>query len=348
MDPLSLMAIIGGGSSLLSGLLGSTAATQASQAQAQAAQYAANLQNQMFQTGASQITPYAGLGMGAGGNLAALLGVGGGPSALSGSPTAGTNWSAFLPKSTISAGPSTFAAPQGSTFSPTMDFLSQFPGYQFALDQGLKATTNAFTAQGQGGTSSPTAMVPGAGGPSNMAGGAPGLGPSGNLGKGLANYAEGLASTTEQQAYNQWLATNQNAYQQWLQGNMGAFNQGQAIGNLGLAANQQQFGQWFSPLQQQLASTLGLTQLGAGAAGSLMGGANTAGANIGQSIMGLGNAQAAGTIGSTAALTGALGGASGAAQQYALLSMLGLGGKSMGSLPGVTGIAGSMPVPTAA
>jgi hypothetical protein len=57
--------------------------------------------------------------------------------------------------------------------------LANTPGYQFTLDQGLKATTNANSAMG--------------------------LANSGVEGKGLANYAEGLASTTFQQQFQNWL-----------------------------------------------------------------------------------------------------------------------------------------------
>ena len=59
-------------------------------------------------------------------------------------------------------------------FQPTMAQLSRTPGYQFALQQGTQATQNSFAAQG--------------------------LGQSGAALKGAANYAEGLASTTYQQA----------------------------------------------------------------------------------------------------------------------------------------------------
>jgi hypothetical protein len=68
-------------------------------------------------------------------------------------------------------------------FNPTMEDLAKTPGYQFALDQGLQATQNSYAAQG--------------------------LGVSGAAMKGAANYAEGLASTTYQQQFQNYLAQNQ-------------------------------------------------------------------------------------------------------------------------------------------
>ena len=41
-------------------------------------------------------------------------------------------------------------APLTSQFQPTMAQLEQTPGYQFSLDQGLKATQNSYAGQGLG------------------------------------------------------------------------------------------------------------------------------------------------------------------------------------------------------
>ena len=73
-------------------------------------------------------------------------------------------------------------APLTSQFQPTMAQLENTPGYKFSRDQGLNAVNNSFAAQGLGG--------------------------SGALGKGLANYAEGLAGTTYQNAFNNNLLQN--------------------------------------------------------------------------------------------------------------------------------------------
>lgn len=71
-------------------------------------------------------------------------------------------------------------------FAPTMDELSKTPGYQFALDQGLKSTQNSYAAKG--------------------------LGVSGAAMKGAADYAEGLAGQTYQNAFQNDLATKSQIY----------------------------------------------------------------------------------------------------------------------------------------
>lgn len=77
-------------------------------------------------------------------------------------------------------------APLTKPFNPTMADLEATPGYQFTKDQGLKSVQNSFAAQG--------------------------LGSSGAAIKGGTNYAEGLASTTFQQQFNNYLAQNQQIY----------------------------------------------------------------------------------------------------------------------------------------
>ncbi len=72
------------------------------------------------------------------------------------------------------------------TFNPTMEQLSQTPGYQFALQQGELATQSSYAAQG--------------------------LGQSGAALKGAAGYAQGLASTTYQQQFQNYLQQNAQTY----------------------------------------------------------------------------------------------------------------------------------------
>jgi hypothetical protein len=67
-----------------------------------------------------------------------------------------------------------------------MSALAQTPGYQFTLQQGQLATQNSFAAQG--------------------------LSASGAAVKGAAQYAEGLASTTYQQQFQNYLNQNQQIY----------------------------------------------------------------------------------------------------------------------------------------
>ena len=69
-------------------------------------------------------------------------------------------------------------------FAPTMDQLAATPGYQFALKQGQLATQNALS----------------------------GTQPGGAAAKSLINYSEGLASTTFQQQFQNYLAQNQQVY----------------------------------------------------------------------------------------------------------------------------------------
>jgi len=107
----------------------------------------------------------------------------------------------------VSAGTSALTSLEGmagqANFAPTMEQLQQTPGYQFTLQQGLLATQAGSSAQGMG------SAVAGVG-----SGQTPGIGASGPLGKALANYAEGLASTTYQQQFQNYLTQNQQNYNQ--------------------------------------------------------------------------------------------------------------------------------------
>lgn len=136
--------------------------------------------------------------------------------------------------------------------------LRATPGYQFALDQGLKSTTNAFTAQGLGGAG------------------------SGNLQKGLINYSQGLADTTYQQQFQNYLAQNQ-----------------------------QQYGMYAGP-----------SQIGAGAAGSLSQAAGAAGSGISNMLAGIGNAQAGAYTSGLSSIGAGLGGAASAYTLPSLLQYL--------------------------
>lgn len=121
------------------------AAQSAAQTEANAANYAANLQNQQFQTTQANLAPYMNVGTQALPQYLNLLGLGS----------------------------------QGT--AGIQSALSNMPGYQFSLQQGLKAAAN------------------------NAAGS--GLNLSGAQQKGLANYATGLA----QNNYNTYLSNLQNA-----------------------------------------------------------------------------------------------------------------------------------------
>lgn len=153
-------------------------------------------------------------------------------------------------------------APLTKAFQPTMAQLAATPGYQFSLQQGLEATQNSYAAQG--------------------------LGASGAAQKGAANYAEGLAGTTYQQQFANYLQQNQQIYNMLGQQNSLGENAAAGAGNAGLSA----------------ASTAGNF--------STSGAAATAG----------------GTIGAANAFTAGVGGASNAASTAALLAGSGLFGSS--------------------
>lgn len=141
-------------------------------------------------------------------------------------------------------------------FNPTMQDLESTPGYQFTLDQGLKGTQNSYAAQG--------------------------LARSGAAMKGAAQYSEGLAESTYQQQFSNYLSQNQQIY------NMlgGVVQTG-----LGAATNTANMG--------MQAASQASNYLTSGAAAS-----------------------AAGTIGSANALSAGIGGIGSAVQNYAMMSML--------------------------
>ena len=77
-------------------------------------------------------------------------------------------------------------SPLLAPFQPTLSQLQQTPGYQFTLQQGEEAAQNGFAAQG--------------------------LASSGAAQKGAINYAEGLAGTTYQQQFQNYLTQNAQEY----------------------------------------------------------------------------------------------------------------------------------------
>lgn len=151
-------------------------------------------------------------------------------------------------------------APLTAQFQPTMAQLAQTPGYQFSLQQGLESTQNSYAAQG--------------------------LGASGAAQKGATQYAEGLAGTTYQQQFSNYLAQNQQIYNMLGGLNSQGENAAAGVGNAGINA--------------------------ATTAGNF----STSGAA----------AQAAGTVGAANALTSGISGATNAASTGALLAGSGLFG----------------------
>lgn len=230
--------VLGAGASIYSSNVQADAIKQASLEQAAAAGNAQAQQQLMFNQVQQNLSPFMQGGQQALTQLQGLTGTGEGGNPLT--------------------------APLTTPFQPTMAQLEQTPGYQFSLDQGLKATQNSYAAQG--------------------------LGASGAAMKGAANYAQGLASTT---------------YQQQFQNNL---SQNKQIADI---------------LQNQV-------NTGANAAAGLSNAGIQSTALSNQAAMSGAAAQAAGTVGSANALAGGVTGATnalgGAATSYALLNTLKNGG----------------------
>ena len=179
-------------------------------------------------------------------------------------------------------------------------------------------------------------------------GSAAGLLNSGSTLKAMANYSQGLAGTSYQNAYNRALTTyntNQQGYQ--------------TLANLGTNANSQQiqagsvYGSQIGQLaglqsgtNMQGASMLGNTAMqGAGLLSNTamqgnqwIGNQTMTGANLaGNFLVGAGNAQAAGAIGQANAWSNALGGVGNAAINYGQM-------QSLSNLLASPGVTGSMPI----
>lgn len=100
-------------------------------------------------------------------------------------------------------------APLTKPFNPTIADLEQTPGYKFTLDQGQKAVQNSYAAKG--------------------------LGQSGAAQKGAVDYAEGLAGTTFQQQFQNYLQQNSQIYN--MVGGIAGSGQNAAAGTGALALN---------------------------------------------------------------------------------------------------------------
>jgi hypothetical protein len=131
--------------------MSSSASRSAASKQADSANYAAQLQNDQYQQNVDNLKPFTDFGKNNIDSLQSLLN----NPAL----TQGFYYDKFS--------------------APTAAQAQQTPGYQFTLDQGLKATQNSAAARG--------------------------LGTSGAALKGAANYATGLADSTYNDVYNRAL-----------------------------------------------------------------------------------------------------------------------------------------------
>jgi hypothetical protein len=194
-------------------------------------------------------------------------------------------------------------APGGSLtqqFSFNPSDMESDPGYQFTLNEGLKALTNSASARG--------------------------LVSSGATMKGLEGYAQGLAGTQFQNSYNRALNTFQTNHNNTL----GALT---TLANFGQNANSQAIGIGQNYGNQTSANDM---SLGNGLANVSMNGSQYVG-NVGlqgaeaagNARMGAANGAAAGTMGSANALAGGVAGFTNAAMTGA--NAFFNGGKSMPS-----------------
>lgn len=182
---ISAVATVGG--ALISGRSASSAANT----QAQAAQAATGAQLDMFNQTREALGPYMTAGLPATNALLALTGAG--------TYTGGTGTEALTFHPSTQPGQDALASRLLKPFEDTalggggglegdarFEALKQTPGYQFTLDQGLKASQAGYAARG--------------------------LGSSGAAMKGAANYATGLASGTYNQQLANYLAQNQQIF----------------------------------------------------------------------------------------------------------------------------------------
>ncbi|CAJ0899812.1 hypothetical protein R6138_04376 [Ralstonia thomasii] len=143
--------------SLAGAAMTSSAAGDAAQTQADAANRSADMQNAQWQQTQANLRPFIDFGTGAINPLRTAMGY-------------DTNWN-LDPNNILNQ---TFKAPSANDAAAT-------PGYQFTLDQGLRAVQNSAAARG--------------------------LGTSGAAMKGAAGYATGLANSTYNDVFNRALQT---------------------------------------------------------------------------------------------------------------------------------------------
>lgn len=175
----------------------------------------------------------------------------------------------------LSGMPTAAQAPQAPgpfVWNPTMEGLAATPGYQFTLDQGLKAVQSSAAARG--------------------------LGMSGAAMRGAADYASGKASET----YNQQLTNALNINTQGLNiyGKQLAGYQAQGT------QFQNQFSDYWDNQKNPFSQYYDLARLGANSAASQATSGTTAASNIGNAALAQGQYQGAGIAQAGNALAGTI------------------------------------------
>lgn len=220
-------ALIVGGSTLAAGAISAYGSNQAAKTQAGADNAATASQNARFGQITANSQPFMNAGYGATNTLSQLMGTSGTP----GSTVAGTGG--------LQNGYLT------STFNPTQADLNNYPGYQFALQQGGQATRNADT---------------------------PGVGAlSGAALKDLTNFNVGTASQYYNQDFNQFQTQQNNIYNR-LSGIAGLGQSAAAgVGNSGTQLGQSAAQSTAASGATSAAGTVGVSNALAGTASSLGG-----------------------------------------------------------------------------
>lgn len=306
--------MLAGAGSLFGGLFGANAARDAAKTQAQAAREATQAQLGIFGTEQGNLAPFLNTGTNALRSLSGLLGL----ENVQGVPTGALNQS---PRDLLGLGaPPTLGTANLSIPDPsnpaTIAQFQQSPSYQYNLDQSSKAIQNS--AAGKTGAL------------------------SGNMLQALQKNAVGLAGND----YYNWLNSATNYGQQ----NFNA--QTQNLTSLFNSQNSNYWNQYNAGSQEQgnLFQRLLALAVGGQNAGVNLGTAGTAlGGQVGQNIIGGGQAIAAGRLGGAGALTGGinqginniLGGAYGQANQSGM-SLAGLISQLFGGggIPEFSGIGG--------
>lgn len=157
-------------------VIGGVASNVAANKQASAARHSADLQTQQWQTTQDNLAPYMNLGSATINPLMSAMGYN----------VTNNDDGTYSIGGTDPNNPLQQKFSYGNFTAPTEQQAQQTPGYQFTLNQGLKATQNSAAARG--------------------------LGTSGAALKGASTFATGLADSTYNDVYNRALQTYNSNY----------------------------------------------------------------------------------------------------------------------------------------